>query len=66
MRLRSICLGGLLAAGLKLALLPVALANGGDEAEHTSSNSLLVVIPAVLAAVAVGYVMFRVFRGRGR
>ncbi len=40
------------------------LANGGDEAEQALSYSPLALVPAGLAVLAVGYVMFRVFRGR--
>ncbi len=40
------------------------LANGGGEAEQALSYSLLALIPAALAVAAVGYVMFRVLRGR--
>ncbi len=63
-RMRSIVFATLLSAGPALVSSAPALANGGGEAEPTTSLSPLVLIPAGLAALAVGYVVYRIFRGR--
>ncbi len=55
----------LLAAAALIPGVPgTALANGGGELAPSTSTSPLVLIPAGLAVVAVGYVLFRIFRGR--
>ncbi len=64
MRLRSIAFALLIALGLMLLASASALANGGDEAEQALSYSPLALVPAGLAVLAVGYVMFRILRGR--
>ncbi len=54
----------LVAAALIAGVPGIALANGGGELAPSTSTSPLALIPAGLAAVAVAYVLFRIFRGR--
>lgn len=62
--LRRVVCGLLVAVVLMLVVSGNALANGGGEAEPATSVSPLALIPAGVAVVAVGYVVFRIFRGR--
>ncbi len=64
MRTRSVVCSLLAAAALIPGVPGIALANGGGELAPSTSTSPLALVPAGLAAVAVGYVLFRIFRGR--
>ncbi len=64
MRMRSVVFACLLLGALMLVSSASALANGGDETEHATSYSPLALIPAGLAALVAGYIMYRIFRGR--
>lgn len=63
MRLYRLVYGVLVGVAQIFVVWSNALANGGDEINSVTSTSPLVLVPVGLAVVAVGFVLFKIFRG---